>query len=115
MLTRNEAITVMTIAEVASEALGDETNLSARLWPYVEGWAAELGMDTVDALVCRALARVGTTRVRRVSALGCSPNSARYASASSRASGTPRANRSAAGSPTRASVVAVMMLLGGDG
>jgi len=51
-LTRNEAITAMTLAEACSPA---EARDRSRLWPHIRGWAAELGM-TADQAVTRSAA-----------------------------------------------------------
>ena len=72
LLTRNEAITAMTIAETVGDVLGNEPRPSARLWPHVEGWAAELGIDPVEAvtIACRTVdaqsARAAETRIERL-------------------------------------------------
>ncbi|MGH3248187.1 MAG: hypothetical protein ACRDOI_18585 [Trebonia sp.] len=55
VLTWNEAITAMTLAEMVRESLGDEPNPSVRYWPHIEGWAAELGMDAVNAFALASL------------------------------------------------------------
>jgi len=46
LMDRNAAITAMTIAEVAASGVepGD------RLWPHLEGWAAELGLTGPQAI-----------------------------------------------------------------
>lgn len=46
LLTRNLAITAMTIAEVIAEhdSGGDPLRAGHRLWVHLEGWAAELGI-----------------------------------------------------------------------
>jgi hypothetical protein len=51
-LTRNQAITGMTIAEAVSRGLqpGD------RLWPHLDGWASELGLSGPDAVVRASIA-----------------------------------------------------------
>jgi hypothetical protein len=47
-LNRNEAITAMTLAEtVANRPVTTED----RLWPHIEGWAAELGMGAEAAIL----------------------------------------------------------------
>lgn len=46
LLTRNQAITAMTIAETATEADGDYV----RMWPHIIGWAAELCVDAHEAI-----------------------------------------------------------------
>ena len=46
-LDRNSAITGMVLAETAAEpGLRD----GHRLWPHVQGWAAELGLTGADAI-----------------------------------------------------------------
>jgi hypothetical protein len=52
-LTRNEAITAITLAEASSPAEARDRN---RLWPHIQGWAAELGM-TADQAVTRIAAQ----------------------------------------------------------
>jgi hypothetical protein len=42
-LTRNQAITALTIAEASAAGPGD------RIWPHIEGWAAELGLSSREA------------------------------------------------------------------
>jgi hypothetical protein len=51
-LDRNTAITAMTLAGQASEPDLDERH---RLWPFIENWAAELGLTGPDAIsrACR--------------------------------------------------------------
>jgi hypothetical protein len=46
-LDRNSAITAMTLADLAGER-----DLSERqqLWPFIQGWAAELGLTGSDAV-----------------------------------------------------------------
>ncbi len=46
-MTRNTAITAMTIAEVAGQG---DLHAGRRLWGHIQGWAAELGMTVPDAL-----------------------------------------------------------------
>jgi hypothetical protein len=47
LLDRNTAITAMVLAETtASGAVND----GHRLWPHIQGWAAELGLTAPDAL-----------------------------------------------------------------
>jgi hypothetical protein len=47
LMDRNAAITAMTLAEAVAT---DEVNPGHRLWPHIEGWAAELGLAAPDAL-----------------------------------------------------------------
>ena len=62
-LTRNQAITAMTIAEVVAEhdMRGDPLRAGHTLWVHFEGWAAELGIaepQTAIELVWAAPAAV---------------------------------------------------------
>jgi hypothetical protein len=45
-LNRNSAITAMTLADLASEADLNEHHL----WPFIQSWAAELGLTASDAI-----------------------------------------------------------------
>jgi hypothetical protein len=51
-LTRNEAITAMTLAEACSTTAPPERN---RLWPHIRSWADELGI-TADHAITRITA-----------------------------------------------------------
>jgi hypothetical protein len=46
-LDRNSAITAMTLAAHAGEP---DLNEQHRLWPFIQGWAAELGLTGPDAI-----------------------------------------------------------------
>jgi hypothetical protein len=46
-LDRNTAITAMTLADVAAQ---DDLHEGHRLWPHIQGWAAELGLTGPDAI-----------------------------------------------------------------
>ena len=46
-LDRNSAITAMTLADLTSEHGLDEQH---HLWPFIQGWAAELGLTGSDAI-----------------------------------------------------------------
>jgi hypothetical protein len=46
-LTRNQAITAMTLAEESSPA---EPTDRSRLWPHIQVWAADLGMTAEQAV-----------------------------------------------------------------
>ena len=46
-LDRNSAITAMVLADLAGERDLSERH---RLWPFIEGWAAELGLTGSDAI-----------------------------------------------------------------
>ena len=47
VLDRNSAITAMVLADQADN---DDLNERHRLWPHIEGWAAELGLTGHDAV-----------------------------------------------------------------
>jgi hypothetical protein len=47
VLDRNSAITAMVLADQAGN---DDLNERHRLWPHIEGWAAELGLTGSDAV-----------------------------------------------------------------
>ena len=46
-LDRNSAITAMVLAD---HAAGRDLNEGHRLWPFIENWAAELGLSAPDAI-----------------------------------------------------------------
>jgi hypothetical protein len=46
-MNHNTAITAMTLAEAASPG---GMHAGHRLWPHIQGWAAELGMTAPDAI-----------------------------------------------------------------
>jgi hypothetical protein len=46
-LDRNTAITAMILADTTGEP---DLNPGHRLWPFIEGWAAELGITGTDAI-----------------------------------------------------------------
>lgn len=46
-LSRNQAVTAMTIAQT----VGNGIEPGDRLWPHIESWAAELGLSGPDAVV----------------------------------------------------------------
>jgi hypothetical protein len=45
-LDRNSAITAMILADTAA---GEDLHEGHRLWPHIQGWAAELGLTGNDA------------------------------------------------------------------
>ncbi len=46
-LDRNTAITAMTLADTAAET---DLHEGHRLWPHIQGWAAELGLTAPEAV-----------------------------------------------------------------
>lgn len=54
-LTRDQAITAMTIAEVVQTHAGELADSSARLWLHLDGWAAELGVTGPEAVAKASL------------------------------------------------------------
>ena len=47
ILDRNTAITAMTLADTTARA---DLHEGHRLWPFVQGWAEELGLTAPDAI-----------------------------------------------------------------
>ena len=47
ILDRNAAITAMTLADTTA---GRDLREADRLWPHIQGWAAELGLTGPDAI-----------------------------------------------------------------
>jgi hypothetical protein len=47
ILDHNAAITAMTLADTAAQA---DLHEGHRLWPHIQGWAAELGLTAPDAI-----------------------------------------------------------------
>ena len=47
LLDRNTAITAMTLADITAQA---DLHEGHRLWPFVQGWAEELGLTAPDAI-----------------------------------------------------------------
>ena len=47
VVDRNSAITAMTLAEIAGK---NDLHEGHRLWPHIQGWAAELGLTGSDAV-----------------------------------------------------------------
>lgn len=52
-LTRDQAISAMTIAESVDAALDPYS--TERVWPHITGWAAELGLCDIDAVAMASL------------------------------------------------------------
>lgn len=59
VLTRNQAITAMTLAEavVTMQDEGATLDICHRLWPHVDNWARELGLTGPDAMAAERIAR----------------------------------------------------------
>jgi hypothetical protein len=47
VLTRNQAITAMVLAETVASGIGDHTD---QRWLFIESWANELGITGADAI-----------------------------------------------------------------
>ena len=58
-LDRNSAITAMVLADTTAEP---GLHQGHRLWPQVQGWAAELGLTTPDAIAKTSLPPSGINR-----------------------------------------------------
>ncbi len=50
LLTRNQAITAMTLAEMLVERAHVLADPAAKLWWHVDAWAQELGLSRADAV-----------------------------------------------------------------
>ncbi len=59
ILDRNTAITAMTVAATAGEG---ELYEGHRLWPFVQSWAAELGLTGPEAIARAAQPPAGISR-----------------------------------------------------
>ena len=59
-LDRSSAITAMTLADLTSER---DLNERHQLWPFIQGWAAELGLTGADAI--NRAAQAGSPRQRQ--------------------------------------------------
>ena len=68
-VTRNEAITAMTLAEASNPAEARDRN---RRWPHIRGWAAELGI-TADQAVTRIAALPGWAATTETSPVRTDP------------------------------------------
>ena len=56
-MDRATAITAMVLADAVGSG---DLHPGHRLWPHLEGWAAELGLTTRDVLAWAAAARAGS-------------------------------------------------------
>jgi hypothetical protein len=58
LMDRNTAITAMVLADVAGAG---DVHAGHRLWPHIQGWAAELDLTAPDALawISQTLGRTG--------------------------------------------------------
>ena len=93
-LTRDQAITAMTIAEMigAHATVGDPLHAGHRLWPHVDQWAAELAMTGPDAVAEASLSpedHAGMPRVRTLAMDGQPPRTG-YLVALDKSTGTAR-------------------------
>jgi hypothetical protein len=59
ILDRNTAITAMVLADTA---VGQDVHEGHRLWPHIQGWAAELGLTGRDAIAKASQPPGGTSR-----------------------------------------------------
>ncbi len=50
LLTRNQAISALTLAEMLIERAHILADPAAKLWWHVDGWAEELGLSRADAV-----------------------------------------------------------------
>lgn len=56
ILTRNSAVTAMILADTT---VGRDIRESHRNWPYIQGWAAELGLTAPEAIARTSQPTVG--------------------------------------------------------
>jgi hypothetical protein len=59
LLDRNSAITAMVLADTAAAA---DLREGHRLWPHIQGWAAELGLTAPDAVARASQPPADSTR-----------------------------------------------------
>jgi hypothetical protein len=59
ILDRNTAITAMTVAATTGEA---DLHEGHRLWPFIQSWAAELGLTGPEAIARASQPPAGTSR-----------------------------------------------------
>lgn len=71
-MDRNSAITAMMLADVAGTG---EMHAGHRLWPHIEGWAAELGLSAPDVLA-RASQPPGRVTIEKDAAVPEDPEAA---------------------------------------
>ena len=96
-LDRNTAITAMILADTTAE---DDLHEGHRLWPHIQGWAAELGLTGPDAIAAasqpRRTASTMTGTRRRAARPGGSRLSANIAAVRPAGSVAPQAALAAA-------------------
>jgi hypothetical protein len=73
LMDRNTAITAMVLADVAGPG---ELHAGHRLWPHVEGWAAELGLTAPEAVARSSRAPASITDDRDATARPSDPEAA---------------------------------------
>jgi hypothetical protein len=72
LLDRNTAITAMVLADTAASG---SPQPGGRLWPHVEGWAAEIGLEAPEALA-RVSRPPGGATAGKADAAHCDPEAA---------------------------------------
>ena len=66
VLTRNQAITAMVLAETVAGGIGDHTD---KRWLFIEGWADELGIIVGAEAELWPIRSMSTRRLTRASAV----------------------------------------------
>jgi hypothetical protein len=97
-LTRNQAITAMTLAEMIAVHADDLTDSGSKYWLFIDGWAAELGITGPNAVAEASLSpedHADTPRVRTL-AFDSEPEPSRPTAAERDASSTAAADASLA-------------------
>jgi hypothetical protein len=92
LLLRNQAITAMTIAEVVVTHADDLADSRHKMWLFVDGWAAELGITGPNAVAEASLSPEDHEDMPRVRTLatGGQPGRIGYLIALDRSTGTAR-------------------------
>jgi hypothetical protein len=91
-LTRNQAITAVTLAEVVRARADELADPKARLWLHIEGWSAELGVTAAFAVAEASLSPEDQADMPHVRTLasGSEPGRTGYLLGLDRATGMAR-------------------------
>ena len=74
ILDRNTAITAMILADTAAE---EDLHEGHRLWPFIQGWAGEVGLTAPDAIARASQPPGDINRQQRASQPGARPRGSR--------------------------------------
>jgi hypothetical protein len=91
-LTRDQAITAMTIAEAVVTHADDLADSASRWWLHIDGWAAELGITGPEAVAAASLSPADHENMPRVvtTAFDAQPGRRGYLLSTDPATGTAR-------------------------